>query len=98
MTRLDYVGYCVNNNNWHDKQSQTNSVNYGRRVNHTQVSRYTYLKVLFYIMYFHYYRYTVIYCIYYILCIPRYYKCLYIIYYNIYKTPPRYDRTAHNII
>lgn len=43
MTRLDYVGHCVNNNNWRDKQSQTNSVNYGRRVNHTQVSRRTYL-------------------------------------------------------
>lgn len=58
MTRLDYVGHCVNNNNWRDKQSQTNSVNYGRRVNHTQVVRYTYLKVLFCIIYFHY-RYAV---------------------------------------
>jgi len=46
MTRPDYVGHCVHNN-WRDKQSQTNSVNYGRRVNHTRVARYTYLKVLY---------------------------------------------------
>lgn len=39
MTRLDYVGHCTNNNNWRDKQSQTNSVNYGRRVNHILDSR-----------------------------------------------------------
>lgn len=52
MTRPDYVGHCVHNN-WRDKQSQTNSVNYGRRVNHTRVARLTYLKVL-YTSKFHY--------------------------------------------
>jgi len=87
MTRPDYVGHCVHNN-WRDKQSQTNSVNYGRRVNHTRVPRYTYLKVL-YTFKFHY-RYTIhIY-----LHIITIHNLLYIIY-IIYH---RATRTAHNII
>jgi len=54
MIRPDYIGHCINNNNWRDKQSQTNSVNYGRRVNHIhELRRYTYLGSIYF-----QYRYT----------------------------------------